>query len=91
MSATTTIRVSERTRATLHDLARAEGAPMAEVAARAIEAYRRARFVDAINAGYAALQADPEAWADYQAELAVWDVTLADGLEPPDAAAQEAA
>lgn len=31
------------------------------------------------------LRSDPEAWADYQSEIALWDTTLMDGLEhePP--------
>jgi predicted DNA-binding protein len=78
---TTTIRVSEKTRDTLHALARDVGVPMAEVVELAIEQYRRQRILDAANAEYAALRADPEAWAEVQAERAVWDVTLADGLE----------
>ena len=82
----TTIRVSEKTRATVHDLARKVGVPMAEVVERAIEQYRRQCFVEAINAGYAELRADPEAWAAYQEELSAWDATLLDGLEPDDAA-----
>ena len=56
----TTIRVSEKTRATVHDLARKVGVPMAEVVERGIEQYRRQCFVEAINAGYAELRADPE-------------------------------
>lgn len=45
----------------------------------------RRHFLDQHNADMAALRADPEAWAAYQAELAAWDVTLLDGLEdePP--------
>lgn len=77
----TTIRVSEKTRATLHELARDAGLPMAEVVEQAIEQYRRQRILDAANAAYAALRADPAAWAEVQAERAVWDTTLADGLK----------
>ena len=82
----TTIRVSEKTRDTIHDLARNAGVPMAELVEQAIEQYRRQRFVEAINAGYAELRADPEAWMAYQEELATWDVTLLDGLEEEDVA-----
>ena len=82
----TTIRVSEKTRDTVHDLARKGGIPMAEVVERAIEQYRRQCFVEAINTGYAELRADPEAWAAYQEELGAWDATLLDGLERDDAA-----
>jgi hypothetical protein len=82
----TTIRVSEKTRDTVHDLARDVGVSMAEIVEQAVEAYRRRCFVEAINAGYAELRADPEAWAAYQEELGAWDATLLDGLEQDDAA-----
>ena len=55
---------------------------MQAVADRAIEEYCRQRFLEAVNADYAALRADPEAWAEYQQELAIWEVTLMDGLDP---------
>ena len=77
----TTIRVSEKTRDTVHDLARNVGVPMAEIVEQAIELYRRQHILDAANAQYASLRADPEAWAEVEAERAIWDVTLADGLE----------
>ena len=77
----TTIRVSEKTRDTVHDLARKVGVPMAEVVERAIEQYRRQQILDAANAQYAALRADPAAWAEIEAERAIWDATLLDGLE----------
>ena len=77
----TTIRVSEKTRATIHDLAHNAGVPMAELVERAIEQYRRQQILDAANAQYAALRADPEAWAEVEAERAIWDATLLDGLE----------
>jgi predicted transcriptional regulator len=77
----TTIRVSEKTRDTVHDLARNVGVPMAEIVERAIEQYRRQQILDAANTQYAALRADPEAWAEIEAERAIWDATLADGLE----------
>ena len=77
----TTIRVSEKTRDTVHDLARKVGVPMAEVVERAIEQYRRQQILEAATAQYAALRADPEAWAEIEAERVIWDATLLDGLE----------
>jgi hypothetical protein len=78
---TTTIRVSEKTRDILHKLAREVGVPMADVVERAIEQFRRQHILEAANAQYAALRADPAAWAEVQAERGAWDSTLADGLE----------
>jgi hypothetical protein len=37
-------------------------------------------FWDAFEAAYAALRADPDAWAEELAERALWDTTLMDGL-----------
>lgn len=47
----------------------------------ALDAYRRQLFFDRLNAGYAELQADPEAWAEHLAERKDWDTTLMDGLD----------
>jgi hypothetical protein len=45
-----------------------------------MDADRRQRFFEELNAAFATLQADPEAWAEELAERAMWDATLADGL-----------
>lgn len=78
---TTTIRVSAETHDTLRNLAQAVGVPMQEILAQAVEQYRRQRLLAATNAAYAALRTDPAAWQQAKEEQAVWDVTLADGLE----------
>jgi hypothetical protein len=54
---------------------------MQEIAARAVEAYRRQRLLDQINADFAELRADPDAWQAYRNDLAAWDSTLLDGLD----------
>ena len=77
----TTIRVSEKTRTTLKQLALEVGAPMHEVVEKAVELYRRQRLLDQTNAAYAALRAEPDAWQALEAERDAWDETLADGLE----------
>ena len=53
---------------------------MLVVLERAIEQYRRDRFLRAANADFEALQRDPKAWKDELRERAVWEQTLADGL-----------
>jgi predicted transcriptional regulator len=77
-----TVRISEKSWKTLCELAEKSGESPEAVLERAIEEYRRERFMEAANAAYAALRADPEAWAEYQKELALWDCTLMDGLDP---------
>ncbi len=78
---TTTIRVSHRTRALIHDLARLDGVTMQETVERAVETFRRQRLLRETNAAYAAVVADPAALADLERERAEWDATLADGME----------
>jgi predicted transcriptional regulator len=76
-----TIRVSKKTHQTLRQLAEQAGTSMTAVLDAAVKEYQSRRFWDELDAGYAALRADPEKWADYQKEIEAWDVTLADGLE----------
>jgi predicted transcriptional regulator len=79
--ASTTVRVSEHTHDLLHKLAAATGEPLQKVLERAVENYRREQFFAELDAAYARLQADPVAWEEELAERAVWEVTLADGLD----------
>ncbi len=76
------VRISEQSHHRLRELAAQSGEPMQTVIDKALEQYRRQRFLEECYAAYCVLQQDPVAWADYQQELAAWDVTLLDGLEP---------
>jgi predicted transcriptional regulator len=82
MMASATVRISEKSHSTLRELAAESGESMQAVLDRAIEEHRRRLFIEAANAEYAAFRADPEAWAEYQKELALWEGTLMDGLDP---------
>lgn len=76
----TTVRISETTRELLRSLAEAEGVAMQTVLERAVEIYRRRRFLDQVNTAYAALRGNDRAWADVAKEREGWDATLSDGL-----------
>lgn len=78
-----TVHLSEASQQILKELAEQTGQTTTEVLERALDAYRRKLFFDRLNAGYAELRADPEAWAEHLAERKQWDATLMDGL-PPD-------
>ena len=78
----TTVPISETTLNRLEELAQWAGAPISEVLQQAVKEYHDRRFWDAVNAGYAALRADPTAWAEIEAERTLWDQTLMDGLDP---------
>ena len=66
----------------LKELAEQTGQTMMEVLDMALDAYRRKVFFEGLNADYAALRADPEAWAEELAERKLWEATLMDGLDP---------
>ena len=78
---TMTIRGSRRTRDRLQHLAEQYGSSMQAVLEEAVELYQGQRLLEATNAAYAALRADPAAWRELQEERAEWDATLNDGLE----------
>lgn len=77
-----TVPVSEASQRILRELVEQTGQTMSEVLDKAIDAYQRKLFFDQVNAGYAALRADPEAWAEELAERKLWEATLMDGLDP---------
>ena len=76
--ARTTVRLSEETRAVLRELAHDSDESMQAVLAKAVEAYRRQRVLEATNLDYESLHADAAAWKEVQEERAAWDSTLAD-------------
>ncbi|MHB8767178.1 MAG: toxin-antitoxin system protein [Deferrisomatales bacterium] len=78
---TVTIRVTAETRELVHTLAEEWSVPMAEVVARAVDAYRRDRILDEANEAYAAMYRNPKVAEELARELDEWDATLADGLE----------
>ena len=82
MSTTPTVPISEAAHQILNDLAQRTGQTMLDALDKAVDAYRRKLFFEQMNAGYAELRADPEAWADHLAEREAWRPTLMDGLDP---------
>ena len=76
----TTVRITEATRQTLRELAAADRASMQAVLERAVEDYRRRRFLENVNAGYAALRSDATAWSEHERERDALD-RIGDGLE----------
>jgi len=76
-----TIRVSKTTHQILRGLARQARTTMTAIVEAAVREYQRNKYWEEYYADYAALRANPEAWAEYQEEIRAWDCTLADGLE----------
>jgi hypothetical protein len=75
------IRVNEKTYETLRKQAADAGTTMIAILEEAVREYDKEKFWEEYDRGYAALRADPQAWAEYQEELRLWDCTLMDGLE----------
>ena len=75
-----TIRVKPATHAKLKQLASQFGESLPETLEKAVDTYYRQRFLEEVNRGYAALRADPHAWADELAERQSLEGTLADQL-----------
>lgn len=78
---TVTVKLPTAAHKTLSEFAAADKRSMGEVLADLIDREEGRRFFEAAEAGYARLRADPEAWADYQAELRSMEGSLMDGLE----------
>jgi predicted DNA-binding protein len=78
---TSNVRISAEGREILRELARKEKRPMAAVLEKAIERYRRQKFLEEANASYAALRANRKEWEEETAERELWDRANADGLE----------
>lgn len=80
-SGSATIRITNRSRETVRELARDMGLQQQEVLDLAVEAYRRQVFLRDANAAFATLRANPEAWNAEQEERAAWDAAVGDGEE----------
>jgi len=77
--ASTTVRLPVATRELVREIAAEENASQQEVLVRAVDLYRRRRFLKDVNAAYASLREDPAAWDAFRSEASTWDPTLRDG------------
>jgi hypothetical protein len=80
--ATPTVPISEPSHQILKELAEKTGQTMMDVLDKALDAYRRQVFFEQLNAAYAALRADPVAWAEVEEERRSMGGCLMDGLDP---------
>ncbi len=78
---TMTVRIHQETHSSLKEMARQTGEAMADILAKALEEYRRQRFLQGLAEDFAALRNDPQAWDEELRERQAWDATLGDGLE----------
>jgi predicted transcriptional regulator len=76
-----TVRITSSAHAALRALAEETDESMTEILDKAIEAYRRQKFLAGLNSDFEALRRNPAGWEEEQAERTKWDATLSDGLE----------
>ena len=77
---TTTIRVPVATRRRLQELAADHAQSIGEMVGFILADYENHRFFAKLSDDFRRLQADADGWADYRAEVAVWETALGDGL-----------
>ncbi len=78
MGVTTTIRVSNADRALLQEIAESLGRSQQDIVHDALEYFRRAQLLRAMNAAFAALHVEPDQWANVLEERAEWDAVIDD-------------
>lgn len=76
-----TVRIEPGAHAALAEIARAKHITLTQALTHAVEALRREVFLERLNAGYARLRSEPTAWKDEEKERALWELSVADGLE----------
>jgi hypothetical protein len=77
---TPNVRISPHSHELLRHLAEEEQDSMQSVLDKAIERYRRERFLRAANADFAALKSNAKRWKRELREKELWEHTAADGL-----------
>src|SRR5258708_16034294 len=75
---TSIVRLSQRAHTVLRQIADEEQQSMQAVLAKAIERYRRERFLHAANADFAALKTEPQPCQEGLIDRELWELRLAD-------------
>lgn len=76
----TLVRINASDKALLQTIADEEGESMPRILHKAIELYRRDRFLREVNEGYRKLAANSDEWSRENSERKVWDSTHTDGV-----------
>ena len=86
-----TVAISEPAHRILERLAEQTGQTTTDVQDKALDAHRRKLFIEQVNAGYAALRADPATLAEVERERSSMEGRLMDGLDPNECWGQDGA
>jgi hypothetical protein len=77
----TQVRVSNSTHETLRALSDEAGESMQSVIEKAVDQYKRRKFLEGLSEDFRALREDREAWQEETEERELWENTLPDGVE----------
>ena len=80
-ASSTTIRVSTAVRDELQELAAGDNRSINEAIEGLLKLRRTHEYFQRMRESTERLYGDPEAWEDYQNEIALWDTTSSDGLD----------
>ena len=69
----TLVRISRRDKDILQELAHEEGEPMPRILHKALEVYRRQKFLDQVNVSYEQFKRNEEAWQHETSERKLWN------------------
>jgi hypothetical protein len=75
------VRIKPATHLKLRQLAKQAGESMPDTLDRAVDGLYRKQWLEGLAEDYARLRTDKKAWAEELKERALWDKSLADGLE----------
>ena len=75
------VRMRTEDHAVLKELAARTGESMSDVLAKALDDYRRKRFLEGLADDFAALRASESGWKDEHEERELWANAVADNLE----------
>jgi len=76
-----TIRVNKPTLEIVRVLASKAGTTMTAIVEAAVREYEKRKYWEEYYAAYEALRGNPQAWAEHEEEMKLWDSTMRDGLE----------
>lgn len=75
------VSISEEAHKVLVDMAVKEGDSIDSILDRAVELYRRQKFLEQANEDFQALKNSADEWKEELEERELWDNTLSDGVE----------
>lgn len=75
------ILISEEACLRLNHIAKRTGSSKQLIIDEAIERLERENILNQVNEAYASQKKDPEKLREFEEEMALWDVTLSDGLD----------